>query len=255
MTSAVVTPTVVSVAWSRFLNRVRKDCGLLMAASAVFSAAWADWEPNPAGLRTALVMGLTASWTICMVLQVVNGNSQHFYMCFHSRWLHAAALVDYLSELANNLAIVYNVRSYTFKHLSVWLQWLQCLHRRRCCIHTLYPADDGARSATHIGKSVLRSGSGLAERRPGGAGDAGQALLCLGGGVLCCLLGRGCALGRSLGGAGGGGSGTALDDNTRLPEGQPGQDGGRHCGLGCSDGMRCRRSALGGARLDEIERR
>lgn len=59
---------------------------------------------------------------------------------------------------------------------------------------TLYPTDHGAGSAADIADSVLRGRSDLAESRSGGAGDAGQALLRLGDGVLCGVFCGFCAL-------------------------------------------------------------
>lgn len=77
-------------------------------------------------------------------------------------------------------------------------------------VPTLYPADHSPSSAAHIGNGVLSSSSYLAEGRPSGTGDTGQALLRLGGGALCGLLCGFGALGHRLGSARGGGSGAAL---------------------------------------------
>lgn len=89
---------------------------------------------------------------------------------------------------------------------------------------TLYPANDGASTAADTGDCILCGSGYLAKGRTGGAGDARQALLRLGDGVLCSLLGCRSALGGCLGGAGGGGSGATLGEKARLPEDQPGQD-------------------------------
>lgn len=69
MVSAVTMPTCVKAPESRFLSRSRNDCGLLIAWSAVFSAALAVRDPRLAGLDTAFRSGAMADWTVCALLE------------------------------------------------------------------------------------------------------------------------------------------------------------------------------------------
>lgn len=68
MVSAVTMPTCVKAPESRFLSRSRNDCGLLIAWSAVFSAALAVRDPRLAGLDTAFRSGAMADWTVWALL-------------------------------------------------------------------------------------------------------------------------------------------------------------------------------------------
>lgn len=68
MVSAVTTPTVVRVAGSRLRSLVRKDCGLLTAASAVALAVKDKREVMVLGFLSAFCTGVRYDWRVCVVL-------------------------------------------------------------------------------------------------------------------------------------------------------------------------------------------